>query len=158
MLEEVDDLVGRAFLRVEHQVYSQLLEQQFVLGREVVLVVDARYHLAGAEALGDQGADYVYLLSHARADSDEEVGLVRTCLLEHLYRGQVAADRVHVGGLLEIRDSPGIVVDDGDFVRLRSEHLREMGSDFSRAFNDYSHNSSDIRIFLFRAMPPSGLC
>ena len=97
VLEESHDFVGGALLGIEHQLDAQFLEQQPVLGVQIVFVIDAGDHLGGADLLGEQGADDVDLLRRVGIDGDEQVGLAHAGVPQDLDGRGVAEDRLDVG-------------------------------------------------------------
>ena len=81
-LELGNYLVGRDPFGIEQQLYAQFVEQQPVVGGQVILVIDPGEHLGGTHALGEQGANYVGLLLGSRVDCDEQVGFGNTGLAQ----------------------------------------------------------------------------
>ena len=144
VLEEIDDLVGRGPLGIEQQLDAHFLEQQLVLGRQVVLVAYACDHLAGAQPLCQQGSHYVYLLGREGVHGDEQVGVADIGFAQDAYRRRIAHHGLNVRVGAQGIDALLVVVYDRDVVGLALEHVREMGAYLSGTFNDDFHNSSNI--------------
>ena len=76
MLEEFEYLIGGELLRIEHQFYSHLFEQQLVLCSQEFIVVNPGCHFACAEVLCEKGADDVDILRNVGNHGDEQVGFL----------------------------------------------------------------------------------
>ena len=139
MAQHVHDLVAGDFFREEEHVHAHVLEQQFVLRGQVVLIGDAGDDPLGAQFLGQQGADDVDALGLMGIDGDEKVRVSATGILEDADGGEFADD----GGYIRLARQPPdaflVAVDDRDVVGLLAQHLGQMRTHLSGTFNDYLH-------------------
>ena len=147
MAQLVHDFVGRDTLGIEHEFYAHLLEQQLVLGRQELFVVDPGDYLPGSEMLCQKGAHDVHLLQHGRVHGDEQVGLSYSCVAKDADGCGVTLNAEDIRICREILKASGVVVDNGDLVAFASEHFCQMGAYLSRALDDYFHM---LKIFLSR--------
>ena len=126
MLEEVADLVSGQPFRIEHELDAHLLEQNLVLGCQIVVVADSGGHFGCAEILRQQGADYVHFLWNERYDRDEQVRMGYVGIphsLDGRRRGENGRD---VGNGCQGCQPFRIVVDHGNLVGFVAEHLGQM--------------------------------
>ena len=139
MLQQIEDLIGGEPLGIEHQLDAHLLEQQLVLGREKVVVVNSGCNFLGSEIFGEQRAHDVHILWHERHDGDEQISVLHVGLAHHPQRGWRSFDGDHVGYRADVGKPLRIIVNDGYVIGLKTKHLRQMRTYLAGSLNDDFH-------------------
>ena len=143
----IHDFVCGALLGIEHEFNSQFLEEEAVLGGEIVFVVDPGHHFLRSQLLCEQGAHDVDFLRGEGIHGDEKVGAGHSGVAQGLYGRRAAKKGLHVGIAGQGAQAHRVVVDHRDFIGFFAKHLGKVGADFAGAFNDYLHIVSSIRIY-----------
>ena len=139
MPEHGQDFVAGDFFRIEQQVDSHVLEHQFVLRQQVVLVINTGDDPFGPQALGQLGADDVDGLGLVGIDGDEKVRLGAAGAVQEI-DGRKASFQGHdVCGGRECGQPLRVVVDNGDFTALHREQFRQVRSDLAGSFDNDFH-------------------
>ena len=150
MLELIDNLFGRDFLGIEHQLDAHLLEHQLVLAGQIALVVNSGNHFPGTELLGYQRRKYIEVPVCVGIDRDEEVRLADFGLSQHRNGRWVTPDHHDVGIVRQPAEPLLVIVDDCNVIGFATQQFCEMGTYLSRTGNDYFH-------FVFRSSIASSL-
>lgn len=139
MTQQVDDLRRGDLLGIKEVVDTHVDEDLFVVGFQILAVVDAGDGLAGAEFLGHHRRDDVVVL--LVVDGDEEVAFAHRRPPQHLEQGRIALDGDDIGQRTHVGEQFAVGVDDGDFVAVAAQHAGQMTAHFAGAGDDDFHDS-----------------
>ena len=112
LLERLAYLLRSQHLGVDQVVQTHLLEEPFVLGHQVLVVVDSRQSFLCAELVGNQTRGHVLRLR--RSNGHKQIGVAHTYVLQVAYRCRHTDLRQHVVIGIQTFDSFGTFVHQTD--------------------------------------------